>query len=258
MSGASFVHRGLGQLRQAVKLRHAAWAEFGVPADVLRLLPHDAALTDFLVGLGDTLSADRAYAALAAQPDSLLDAEWMGRYAALRRRKGDMPRWIARLEAHVQRARIAGDSIKLRTSAQDLRIVRAHVDELNGAAGAVLRAMREGMVAYPGGGWNPWVQNAPMLRLDLARRLINNAEFTEAQRYLNGFGIAHYWYPLPAGLVELYRGQVAEGLGDAEVAKLHFDRVTRWWRDCDPELVPIREQARAALARLSAEPPERT
>jgi hypothetical protein len=71
---------------------------------------------------------------------------------------------------------------------------------------------------------------------------------------LDGFGIAHYWYPLPAGLIEMYRGEVAEGMGEPEAAKRHYARVTHWWRDCDPELVPLREQAREALARLSAEP----
>jgi hypothetical protein len=225
---------------------------------VLRIVPYDAALTDYLVGLGDTLSADRAYAVLAALPDSAQDPEWMGRYAALRRRPAELPRWIGLLEGRVRRARSKGDSIAARTVEEDLRIVRAHVDEMKGEKDAVLRALRAGVRFYPGGGWNPWVQNAPMLRLDLARRLIGNAEFAEAQRYLDGFGIAHYWYPLPAGLIELYRGQVAEGLGDTEAAKRHYARVTRWWRHCDPELVPVREQAREALARLSAEPPERT
>ena len=53
---------------------------------------------------------------------------------------------------------------------------------------------------------------------------------------------------------QLYRGKAAEGLNDPDGAKEHYARVVRWLGDCDPELVPLREQARDALARLSAEP----
>jgi hypothetical protein len=28
-------------------------------------------------------------------------------------------------------------------------------------------------------------------------------------------------------------------LGRGEAAKRHYGRVTQWWRDCDPELVPL-------------------
>ena len=64
-------------------------------------------------------------------------------------------------------------------------------------------------------------------------------EYGEAKRHLDGFAIAHYWFNRTPSLIELSRGEVAEGL-----------------HDCDPELVPLREQTRDALARLSAEPRE--
>jgi len=69
--------------------------------------------------------------------------------------------------------------------------------------------------------------------------LRDRLEAAIAKRHLEGFAIAHYWFNRTPSLIELYRGEVAEGL-----------------HDCDPELVPLREQARDTLARLSAEPQE--
>jgi serine/threonine-protein kinase len=45
-------------------------------------------------------------------------------------------------------------------------------------------------------------------------------------------------------LAEWYLGRAAEQGGDAAEARLHYDRVARWWRDCDSELRPLREEAR--------------
>jgi hypothetical protein len=65
--------------------------------------------------------------------------------------------------------------------------------------------------------------------------------------------IGVYNIALAPPLVELYRGQAAEGLGDRDAAREHYSRAVRWLRQADPELVPVREEGRAALARLTGE-----
>ena len=253
-SGAAYVYRGLGQLHQAAEMLRRLMGIRDLPADLRRQYEGYFVIGDFLAGLGDTTLADSSYGELVAYPDSALDAEWLGRYAALRHRATDLPRWTAELQRRVTGAIARGDTLEALTREQDLRMVRAYEAEMKGDSGAVLQALRSGVADYPGGGWTEWTHNAPILRLELARRLLRAGEYGEARRRLDGFGIAHYWLNSAPGLIELYRGEVAEGLNEPDDAKEHYARVVRWWRDCDRELVPLREQARDALARLSAEP----
>ena len=39
--------------------------------------------------------------------------------------------------------------------------------------------------------------------------------------------------------------------GDSEKAREHYRVFVEWWKDSDPELRPMLEEGRAALARLS-------
>jgi hypothetical protein len=119
-----------------------------------------------------------------------------------------------------------------------------------GERGAVVRALLAGVEAYP----QTNGENGPPLRLELARRLLDARDYRGAERYLRAFDVGSYNITVLRGQVELYLGRVAEGLGDREAAKARFGNVVRWWRQCDPELVPLREEAREALARLTAEP----
>jgi hypothetical protein len=48
-------------------------------------------------------------------------------------------------------------------------------------------------------------------------------------------------------------GQLYEAQGNAEKAAWHYTRFVALWEDCDPELKPRVEAARAALIRLPAE-----
>ncbi len=86
------------------------------------------------------------------------------------------------------------------------------------------------------------------------RRLLAAREYRGAIRYLDSFDNGSYNESVTLGLIHLYRARAAEGLEDLEAAKTSYGNVVRWWKQCDPELVPIREQAREALARLTAEP----
>jgi tetratricopeptide (TPR) repeat protein len=93
-----------------------------------------------------------------------------------------------------------------------------------------------------------------MLRLELGRRLMALGQFQPALRHFDSFDIGVYNIALALPLVELYRGQAAEGLGDRDAAREHYSRAVRWLRQADPELAPVREEASAALARLTVEP----
>ena len=50
------------------------------------------------------------------------------------------------------------------------------------------------------------------------------------------------------------RGRVHERLGNRDQAIEAYSFVLDAWRDPDPELLPIVDEARAALARLTGEP----
>jgi serine/threonine protein kinase len=84
--------------------------------------------------------------------------------------------------------------------------------------------------------------------------LAHAKQYQQALRYFDGFDIGSYNMAVVRPLVELYRGQASEGLGDLVAAREHYTQTVRWLRECDPELVAVREQGRAALARLTAEP----
>jgi hypothetical protein len=92
-----------------------------------------------------------------------------------------------------------------------------------------------------------------MLRFDLVRRLVATRDFTTAERYVGSFERWGMWPSYFIGPIELLRGRVAEGLNDPDNARTHYANVARWWEDCDPDLAPVRDEAREALARLTAE-----
>jgi serine/threonine-protein kinase len=81
-------------------------------------------------------------------------------------------------------------------------------------------------------------------RTEEAARLFNGIS-----RQLQGPGLVPYRLHL-----EYARGEVAERSGDREAAQLHYSNLVRWLKDADPDLVPLREQAREALKRVSGEP----
>jgi serine/threonine-protein kinase len=246
--GRAFIYRAVGRMRESRDALATALPLWGFPSDEI---PREWArydLWDFLQGVVDTARADRAYAYLSGQPDSVLDPEVLGRYAAVRGRWKDIPRYLRAIATQTSHA--AGDSLMLPSLAADDRIVRAYVAEGHGEHGAVVRALLASVDAYPQANG----ENGPQLRLELARRLLDAHDFRGAERYLRSFDIGTYNITVLRGQVELYLGRVAEGLSDRETAKARYGNVVRWWGKCDPELVPLREEAREALSRLTAEP----
>ena len=83
-----------------------------------------------------------------------------------------------------------------------------------------------------------------------ARLLAAHGRDSEALDLLNQGFYGHQLYV--SWMLE--RARIEERLGLREQAIKDYGLVTRFWRDPDPELLPLRDEARAALARLASEP----
>jgi hypothetical protein len=198
----------------------------------------------------------RSYDWLGAQTDSASDELSPllgGQFAATHGLSQDTERWVHRYDLLIRRDLEAGDSEGARRGEESKRVIRSHLAESRSDTGAVLRELRRGISIYPSNvGTKVFVGR--LLRFDLARRLVAAGDYTTAQRYLDSFdrwGMALEYF---IGPIELLRGQVAEALNDTKGARTHYANLVRWWKDCDPDLVPVREEARGALVRLSTRP----
>lgn len=54
--------------------------------------------------------------------------------------------------------------------------------------------------------------------------------------------------------LHLRRGEIYERMGEREKAAEHYSRFIKLWKDCDPELRPLVQEAEARLAGLAGEP----
>jgi len=103
--------------------------------------------------------------------------------------------------------------------------------------------------------WSLLLSQAPE-RYIRAQALEALGRYQEALVWYASFGWVsgeEMFYVAPA---LLRSAEIYERLGDAEAAALHYRRFITRWRDCDPELRPVVEEAERALVRLgaSAEP----
>lgn len=89
-------------------------------------------------------------------------------------------------------------------------------------------------------------------RLEMARRLYARGDYDGAERYLKSFTASQY-YPSPT-IIALWLGRVYEAKRDRRRAAEEYGKVARWWKDADPFLQPLREEALEALRRVTAEP----
>jgi serine/threonine-protein kinase len=132
---------------------------------------------------------------------------------------------------------------------------RAQHALVRGDTAAALRALAPLLVAAAP--CAPWCQAT---RLQAARLLVARGRLTEAARVLNappsieGGTTALSPGPRPSDVLwYLERGRVAELLGDRARALEAYRFVADAWRHPDPELEPYAADARAGLARLTAE-----
>jgi tetratricopeptide (TPR) repeat protein len=54
----------------------------------------------------------------------------------------------------------------------------------------------------------------------------------------------------PFAFAHLRMAEIREYQGDIDAAIEHYDLFTRFWKDCDPELRPVVEDAKARMALL--------
>ena len=245
--GMGYAARNIGQLRRSRDYFRRAMEAQDDARNFAPFLIAEIELYDFLQGLEDSTHAEAAYQVVSAIPDSQHnDPQLMGLYAAARGRLKEVERWAVESERRAAADAKTGDAISARRAREDVRVLRAYAAEVRGDRHAVLRELSDSIDVYRGG--------SVQLRFDLGRRLLDAKEYRDAIRYFDSFDNGSYDPNTTRGLIQLYRARASEGLGDLEGAKTSYGNVVRWWKQCDPELVPIREQAREALARLTAEP----
>jgi tetratricopeptide (TPR) repeat protein len=158
--------------------------------------------------------------------------------------------WTARGDTvHLRRLERVLDSLARNPKAiPDMRralpMVRAFLTFARGDSGTALRQL----MALPDSEYDDGI-----LRLIRANLLAAAGRDSEAAQQLEHS--MNVYVPLaPDGLRMLQRGRVAERLGRREDALESYQWVTAIWRNADPELQPLVQEARAGLQRLTAEP----
>lgn len=101
-------------------------------------------------------------------------------------------------------------------------------------------------------GFGPGQSVEQFVRLEVARALLEADEPREALRYLESFEYSAYAELRTLVAYEL--GRAYEATGDVEKARYHYARYVEWLERADPELIPLRERAREALAQLLERP----
>lgn len=157
-------------------------------------------------------------------------------YAAERGRWREYADLLARTEEIVQRELAAGDSASARQWQRALRAVEAHGLWRRGRTEEALRAF-ESALGNDNFGWRVlWLVGRlsyELGRLDQAERV---------------FRSLWYWDGPPA---QLYLGRIYEQQGRTAEALEAYRFVLEAWRNADPELEPLIDEARRAVTRLS-------
>ncbi len=102
--------------------------------------------------------------------------------------------------------------------------------------------------------WSPFFSQPyeRFLRAELLRTVGRGAE---ALGWLGSFASAESPYDIVYRAPSyLRRGDIYTDLGQREQAITHYARFIELWKDCDPQLRPLVEEARTRLARLTKEP----
>ena len=93
-----------------------------------------------------------------------------------------------------------------------------------------------------------WGVRERFLRAELLHALGRD---DEALRWYDSF---LFYYDLPWMAAAHYRrGEIQDRMGRRDDARFHYGRFLQLWKDCDPELRPMTERARQALARLGGQ-----
>jgi tetratricopeptide (TPR) repeat protein/TolB-like protein len=205
-----------------------------------------------LMGLGDGTTAQRAADALAADTTALARL-LVGAFAADMQRWEDVEREVQALEPEPPRRKSRqgeGEAIERSGFAQALR---GYAAARRGDERLAIQELSQALPKIPSGWYSAGPQSHAhdhahaALRYRLGKLLFDQDELREAERY---FRSVELYYDITP--VEFYLGRIDEERGNLEEARLHYARFVRWWQDCDPELRPMWEEGRQALARISA------
>jgi len=193
-----------------------------------------------------------------AEEPSVVEARWMPR---CHRALGAALWWASERDTASILALVRRDSLAARTASSVPAIQRTRGSyELARAALALARqdtaeAMRR-FAMFPDSlcpGHVPYEADAASSFLPITRFRLLHATGRDREAVgllVNDFpGISPTWV---RGVFDA--GSIAERLGDREAATRCYRFVAQVWRNADPELQPYVARARAALARLSAEP----
>jgi DNA-binding SARP family transcriptional activator/tetratricopeptide (TPR) repeat protein len=186
-----------------------------------------------LVGYPDPEATIAARKVLAEQPGP--EARfWLGALAVERGRWNEVRRLSASLRADTGSTAPMSHDLALALDALASRAAEG-VSDVRTLAAVQARFRGDGLI-------REW------LRLTIGQRLLEEGEPAGALRYLESLPMYSYALLAPSFLLQ---GKAYEEVGNARAARFAYDRFLRWWQNSDPELDPVKEQARAALQRLS-------
>jgi hypothetical protein len=167
---------------------------------------------------------------------------YAGAYAADRERWADNATALRRLRTAASRALAEGDSTTASFTAGMARALEGYgsLKKRRGdEALSMLTAAQRDATA-----WGPLEVVNATIRFWLSRLLLDRGELQEAQRYA-----ASFWQdPLAA----LSLAQLCEQMEDYDKARAAYAFFADSWRDADPDLQPLVEEARRSAARLGA------
>lgn len=192
-----------------------------------------------LIGFRDAVAADRA-ARVLATTDHLTGRFWVGLFAIEEARWEDADRETAWLERRADELDASGDAAAAyaaRTHAAGLRAYQVVAREPT----AELAALEAILPRIPRIHTD---QPQAVLRYLTGKLLIDRGELEQARRYFESFGqIDHF-----GTLAGFQLGRIAERQGRHPEAAEHYRRFLAWYRDADPELQPLVEEARQGIA----------
>ncbi len=94
--------------------------------------------------------------------------------------------------------------------------------------------------------WNKTIENHARAEL-----LYQAGRYEQAlPLWQNALDVGYIGSFIYGGIVQLRVGQIYDHMGDAEKAALHYARFLELWRDGDPPLQPLVQEARGRLERM--------
>jgi tetratricopeptide (TPR) repeat protein len=182
-----------------------------------------------------------------ADDPSIRDLAWLTILAAQRGDFNAAERWLSqgRAAAETMAAEAEEDWQRILPGAYNAAAagyVAIRRGELDSGADALADAL--GRMAEVGvGGWVHQV-----LRFEHGKALLALDRPQEAAGYFSTFNHFDAGVPVQSWL---YLGHAYAAIGDGPKARHHYELFVKAWSECDPELVPLRDEALAGLEALS-------